>query len=119
MRRRAAIAALFLCAASSPARPQAGNAAIPQEQEVELTADRIIYDWEQRKLLLEGHVVAARGPAILRSARGSLDRRTGILRLEGGVLAVQGRQVLVAESAVVGPRTRAGRPWCADPVRHD
>src|SRR5712692_6654520 len=85
-------------ASSSPARPQAGNAAIPQEQEVELTADRIVYDWVQRKLLLDGHVVAARGPAILRSARGSLDRRTGILRLEGGVLAVQGRQVLVAES---------------------
>src|SRR5712671_623540 len=101
MRRRPAIAALFLCAASSPARPQAGNAAIPQEQEVELTADRIVYDWVQRKLLLDGHVVAARGPAILRSARGSLDRRTGILRLEGGVLAVEGRQVLMAEAAVV------------------
>src|SRR5712671_3019676 len=101
MRRRPAIAALFLCAASSPARPQAGNAAIPQEQEVELTADRIVYDWVQRKLLLDGHVVAARGPAILRSARGSLDRRTGILRLEGGVLAVEGRQVLMADAAVV------------------
>src|SRR5712692_784542 len=107
MRRRPAIAALFLCAASSPARPQAGNAAIPQEQEVELTADRIVYDWVQRKLLLDGHVVAARGPAILRSARGSLDRRTGILRLEGGVLAVQGRQVLVAESAVVDLESRS------------
>jgi LPS-assembly protein len=107
MRRRAAIAALFLCAASSPARPQAGSAAISQEEEVELTADRIIYDWEQRKLLLEGHVVATRGPGILRAARGSLDRRTGILHLEGGVLAVQGRQVLVAESAVVDLESRS------------
>ena len=90
MRRRAAIAVLFLCAASSPARPQGGSAAVPSQEEVELTADRIVYDWEQRKLLLEGHVVATRGPAIVRSARGSLDRRTGILRLEGGVMAVQG-----------------------------
>ena len=102
MRRRAAIAAVVLCAASLPARPQGGGAvAGPQTDEVELTADRIVYDWEERKLALEGHVVATRGPAILRAARGSLDRRTGILRLEGGVLAVQGRQVLVAEAAVV------------------
>ena len=106
MRRRAAIAVLFLCAASSPARPQGGSAAVPSQEEVELTADRIVYDWEQRKLLLEGHVVATRGPAIVRAARGSLDRRTGILRLEGGVMAVQGRQVLVTESAVVDLESR-------------
>jgi LPS-assembly protein len=107
MRRRAAIAALFLCAASSPARPQGASAAASQEEEVELTADRIVYDWEQRKLQLEGHVVATRGQGILRAARGSLDRRIGILRLEGGVLAVQGRQVLVAESAVVDLESRS------------
>jgi LPS-assembly protein len=101
IRRRAAIAAVFLCAASSPARPQGRSAAVPQQDEVELTADRIVYDWDQRKLLLDGHVIATRGPAILRAARGSLDRRTGTLRLEGGVLVVQGRQVLVAEAAVV------------------
>jgi hypothetical protein len=102
MRRRAAIAAAVLCAGSLPARPQGGSAAAgPQTDEVELTADRIVYDWEDRKLVLEGHVVAVRGPAILRAARGTLDRRTGILRLEGGVLAVQGRQALVAEAAVV------------------
>jgi len=74
---------------------------------VELTADRIVYDWEDRKLVLEGHVVATRGPAILRAARGSLDRQTGILRLEGGVLAVQGRQVLVAQAAVVDLNLRS------------
>ena len=102
MRRRAAIAAVLLCAGSLPARSQGGSAAGgPQADEVELTADRLVYDWEDRKLVLEGHVIATRGPAILRAARGSLDRRTGILRLEGGVLAVQGRQVVVAEAAVV------------------
>src|SRR2546430_17230307 len=104
MRRRAAIAVLFLCAASSPARPQGGSAAVPSQEEVELTADRIVYDWEQRKLLLEGHVVATRGPAIVRAARGSLDRRTGILRLEGGVMAGQGRPGLVTESPGGGHR---------------
>jgi len=100
MRRCAAIAAAVLCAATSPARAQGTAAAVGPEQEVELTADRIVYDWQERKLELEGHVVATRGPAILRAARGTLDRRTGILRLEGGVLAVQGRQVLVADAAV-------------------
>ncbi|MFL5311783.1 MAG: LPS-assembly protein LptD [Myxococcales bacterium] len=106
MRRCAAIAAAVLCAASPPARAQAGSAAGP-DPEVELTADRIVYDWETRKLELEGHVVATRGPAMLRATRGSLDRQTGILRLEGGVLAVQGRQVLVAEAAVVDLASRA------------
>src|SRR6267143_4813312 len=108
MRRRAAIAAVVLCAASFPARPQGGGAvAVPPTDEVELSADRIVYDWEERKLALEGHVVAIRGPAILRAARGSLDRRTGILRLEGGVLAVQGRQVLVADAGVVNLESRS------------
>src|SRR2546428_2105263 len=106
MRRCAAIAAVVLCAASLPARPQGGSAAAGPESEVELTADRIVYDWQDRKLVLEGHVGAVRGPAILRAARGSLDRRTGILRLEGGVLAVQGRQVLVADAAVVDLESR-------------
>src|SRR2546423_1025831 len=107
MRRCAAIAAAVLCAASLPARPQGRSGAAGPESEVELTADRIVYDWEDRKLVLEGHVVATRGPAILRAARGSLDRRTGILRLEGGVLAVQGRQVLVADAAVVNLESRS------------
>jgi LPS-assembly protein len=107
MRRCAAIAAVVLCAASLPARPQARSGAAGPESEVELTADRIVYDWEDRKLVLEGHVVATRGPALLRAPRGSLDRRTGILRLEGGVLAVQGRQVLVAEAAVVDLESRS------------
>src|SRR6266446_261327 len=107
MRRCAAIAAAVLCAATSPARAQGTAAAVGPEQEVELTADRIVYDWQERKLVLEGHVVATRGPAILRAARGSLDRQTGILRLEGGVLAVQGRQVLLAEAAVADLNSRS------------
>jgi len=107
MRRCAAIAAAVLCAASWPARPQGRSAGPGAEPEAELTADRIVYDWQERKLLLEGHVVATRGPAILRAARGSLDRQTGILRLEGGVLAVQGRQVLVADAAVADLNSRS------------
>ena len=107
MWRRAAIAVLFLFAATRPARAQASSAAVPPEQDVELTADRIVYDWERRMLLLDGHVVVTRGPGILRAARGTLDRRTQILRLEGGVLAVQDRQVLVADAAVVNLESRS------------
>src|SRR5438445_405086 len=83
--------------------PQAGSASAlsgPQPQvEVEVSADRIVYHWEEQRLILDGHVVATRGPAILRAAHGVLDRRAGTLRLEGGVLAVQGREVVVAEAA--------------------
>ena len=95
--------ALALVLASLPARPQAGSASgrpgPPQQGEVEVTADHMVYDWEERRLTLDGHVVAIRGPAILRAAHGVLDRRAGTLRLDGGVLAVQGREVLVAEAA--------------------
>lgn len=104
MRRRAAIAAAVLSASSVAARAQGKSVAAQQQAdaEVELEADRILYDWEARKLELEGHVVARRGPAgVLRAARGTLDRTTGILRLEGGVIAVEGREVLLADTAVV------------------
>ena len=91
MRRRAAIAAAVLSASSIAARAQ-GTSVRAQQQadaEVELEADRILYDWQARKLELEGHVIARRGPAgVLRAARGSLDRTTGILRLEGGVIDI-------------------------------
>src|SRR5262249_25756927 len=107
MRRRAALARLLLFAPIRPARAQVGSAAAGPVEDVGLTADRIVYDWEQRKLLLDGHVVVTRGPGILRAARGTLDRRTQILRLEGGVLAVQDRQVLVADGAVVNLETRS------------
>src|SRR5438309_5100993 len=109
MRRRAAIAAAVLSASSVAARAQ-GTSARAQQQadaEVELEADRILYDWQARKLELEGHVIARRGPAgVLRAARGSLDRTTGILRLEGGVIAVQGREVVLADAAVVNLEAR-------------
>jgi LPS-assembly protein len=104
MRRRAAIAAAVLFASTAAARAQGSSAPGRQQAdaEVDLTADRIVYDWETRKLELDGHVVATRGPlGVLRAARGTLDRTTGILRLEGGVIAVQGRQVLSADAALV------------------
>ncbi|HYZ89768.1 MAG TPA: hypothetical protein VE620_10775 [Myxococcales bacterium] len=106
MRRRAAIAAAVLFASSVAARAQGGSAPgqaqLQVPPEVELIADRIVYDWERRRLDLDGHVVATRGPgSVLRAARGTLDRTTGILRLEGGVIAVQGREVLTSEAAVV------------------
>src|SRR5438067_6287632 len=110
MRRRAAIAAAVLAASSVAARAQGSSVPVAQQAEpdVELTADRILYDWETRKLELEGHVVATRGPSgVLRAARGSLDRTTSVLRLEGGVIAIQGREVLVADTAVVNLDARS------------
>jgi LPS-assembly protein len=110
MRSRAAIAAAVLSATSVAALAQSGSAPGQQQTppEVELTADRIVYDWEKRKLELEGHVVATRGPlGVLRAARGTLDRTTGILRLEGGVIAVQGREIVTTDAAVVDLENRS------------
>jgi LPS-assembly protein len=108
MRRCAAIA-VVLSASPMSLRAQGASALAESrdQPEVELTADRILYDWEKRKLQLDGHVVATRGPGVLRAARGTLDRTTGILRLEGGVMAIQGREVLIADTAVVDLDSRA------------
>ena len=109
MRRCAAIAAVVLSASPMSLRAQGASALAESRDhpEVELTADRILYDWERRKLQLDGHVVATRGPGVLRAARGTLDRTTGILRLEGGVMAIQGREVLIADTAVIDLDSRA------------
>src|SRR5207253_3458945 len=73
----------------------------------DLEADRIYYAWEKQLLQLEGHVVARRGPGLLRAASGSLDRAHGILKLEGGVLGVQDHQVFLADAAVVDLNSRS------------
>src|SRR5438067_888277 len=104
LRRSAATAALVTLALGAPAWPQGTGVftlAGPPDQEVEIEADRMVYGWEAQTLQLEGHVVARRGPGILRAASGTLDRAHGILTLSGGVLGVQGKDVLLADSAVV------------------
>ena len=104
LRRSAATAALVTLALGAPAWPQGTGVftlAGPPDQEVEIEADRMVYGWEAQTLQLEGHVVARRGPGILRAASGTLDRAHGILTLSGGVLGVQGKDVLLADSAAV------------------
>ena len=73
----------------------------PAGDEVLLEADRIDYEWEASIFWLEGHVVVRRGDGELRAASGVYDRGHQKLRLLGGVLGVQGRQVFLAEGADV------------------
>ena len=85
MRRRAAIAAAVLSASSVAARAQGVGVSgqVQADGEVELTADRILYDWETRKLELDGHVVARRGPqAVLQASD-----QAGFVHLTGKVHA--------------------------------
>ena len=101
MLRVAATAALAVIALARPARAQNRFFAGPPGSEVEIEADRISYAWEKQLLQLKGHVVARRGPGLLRAGSGTLDRARGVLWLEGGVLGVQDRQVFLADAAVV------------------
>jgi len=105
--RFAATAALAVIALGRPALAQNAFFAGPPGAEVEVEADRIFYAWDKQLLRLEGHVVARRGPGLLRAASGSLDRAHGILKLEGGVLGVQDRQVFLADAAVVDLNSRS------------
>ncbi|OLC75270.1 MAG: hypothetical protein AUH83_08315 [Deltaproteobacteria bacterium 13_1_40CM_4_68_19] len=107
MLRFAATAALAVIALGRPALAQNAFFAGPPGAEVEVEADRIFYAWDKQLLRLEGHVVARRGPGLLRAASGSLDRAHGILKLEGGVLGVQDRQVFLADAAVVDLNSRS------------
>src|SRR5438477_11949192 len=103
LRRSAATAAFATPALGLPARPQgvASVLAGPPGEEVLVEADRITYAWDTQLVRLEGHVVARRGEGVLRAGRGSLDRARGVLSLEGAVLGVQGRQVFLADAALV------------------
>ncbi|OLD46749.1 MAG: hypothetical protein AUI48_06940 [Chloroflexi bacterium 13_1_40CM_2_68_14] len=96
-----------MIALGRPALAQNAFFAGPPGAEVEVEADRIFYAWDKQLLRLEGHVVARRGPGLLRAASGSLDRAHGILKLEGGVLGVQDRQVFLADAAVVDLNSRS------------
>ena len=107
MLRFAATAALAVMVLGWPAFAQNAFFAGPPCAEVEIEADRIYYAWEKQLLQLEGHVVARRGPGLLRAASGSLDRAHGILKLEGGVLGVQDHQVFLADAAVVDLNSRS------------
>src|SRR5438105_3394542 len=104
VRRSAALAASATLALGLPARPQGGPATLlagPPDAEVEIEADHVTYLYEAQVLRLDGHVVARRGEGVLRAGKGTLDRARGLLSMEGGVLGVQGRQVFLADSALV------------------
>jgi LPS-assembly protein len=103
-----------IAAAASLASLGLGFAAIAQTAlfagppggEVEVEADRLIYSWEPQVVHLQGHVVARRAGGLVRAGSGTLDRAKGILKLEGGVLGVQGRQVFLADAAIVDLNAR-------------
>jgi LPS-assembly protein len=107
LRSAAAPAAVALLVLGPPARGETSLFAGPPGEEVEVEADRITYAWEAPVIRLEGHVVARRWGGIVRAASGSLDRAHGVLKLEGGVLGVQGRQVFLADAAIVDLNARS------------
>jgi LPS-assembly protein len=98
----AALASLVSSAAvaaaeGSPAVLLAG----PPDQPVAIEADHLDYDLDSRVIRLEGHVVVRRADATLRAERGVLDRKAGQLKLSGNVFGLQGRQVFLADAALV------------------
>ncbi len=107
MLRRVATAAVATAALALAARAQSSFPVPSGGGPVDVEADRIVYDWEAQVLQLEGHVVARRDGAILRAGSGSLDRAHGVLTLKGGVLGVQGRQVFLADAAIVDLNARS------------
>lgn len=107
LRPSAATAALAILALGLPAWPQSTFIAPSPQGPVEVEADQIVYQWEAQVIRLQGHVVVRREGALLRAGSGSLDRAHGILKLEGGVLGVQARQVFLADAAVVDLEARS------------
>jgi LPS-assembly protein len=111
MRGIASAAALFLCALGWPVMAQTlqpfAVLAGPPDAPVEIEADSMTYGYDKKVLRLEGHVVARRGAGILRAGSGLYDREAGKLTLSGGVLGVQGRQVFIADAALVDVNARS------------
>ncbi|HTO97053.1 MAG TPA: hypothetical protein VMK66_08445 [Myxococcales bacterium] len=107
LRSTAAPAAVALLVLGPAARGETPVFAGTPGEEVEVEADHITYAWEAQVVRLEGHVVARRSGGILRAASGTLDRAHGVLELKGGVLGVQGREVFLADAAVVDLTARS------------
>ncbi len=99
----AALASLGVAVAAGAETALLGG---PPGSDVEIEADRIVYTWDPLVIHLVGHVVARRGNALLRAGSGTFDRRNGVLKLEGGVLGVQEKQVFLADTAVVDLNAR-------------
>jgi lipopolysaccharide export system protein LptA len=107
MRRARAAAAVVVALAGWPARAQIADRAPGVPSDVDLSADRILYDWETLTMTLEGNVVVSRASGTLHANRGVLERRKDLLTLSGGVIAVQGKDVFVADQVVVDLSSRS------------
>jgi LPS-assembly protein len=108
--RRPAVLAAFLvplwgsAARASAEAPQAQGSdvePVAQAGDVAMSADAVSYDWQARRWTFTGNVRAVRGDGWLRADRGTYDATKGLLTLVGGVFGVQGREVFVADEAVV------------------
>src|SRR4051794_41781300 len=110
------MAAAATLALAAGARAQTTLLTPSPEGPVEVEADHIVYQWEAQIIRLEGHVVVRRAGGILRAGSGTMDRAHGILKLEGGVLGVQERQVFLADSAGGGPQARPAGPGQGGPL---
>src|SRR5262249_61135218 len=87
--------------------------------EVEVESDCIIYPWQPPVVRLEGHVVARRAGGLLRAGSATLDRTSGILKLEGGVLGIQGREVFLADAAIVDLNSNSAEMTHSGPLLND
>ena len=114
MRWSAALAALLLPLWGSAAYPVApaetepsDPAMVAQAGDVAMSADAISYDWQARRWTFTGNVRAARGEGWLRADHGNYDAAKGFVTLTGNIFGVQGREVFVADEAVVDVNARA------------
>ncbi len=97
----AAALALLVSSAAAASDSPAVLLAGPPDQPVAIEADHLDYDLDSRVIRLEGHVVVRRADATLRAQHGVLDRKAGQLKLDGNVFGLQGRQVFLADAALV------------------
>ncbi len=102
------IAAFVLLASSAVAADvPAVLLAGPPGQLVNIEADHLEYEIDTRVIRLEGHVLVRRGDATLRASHGVLDRTANQLKLTGDVFGLQGRQVFLADAALVDLNLRS------------
>ncbi|TMB29927.1 MAG: hypothetical protein E6J61_14165 [Deltaproteobacteria bacterium] len=79
---------------------------VAQAGDVAMSADAVSYDWQARRWTFIGNVRAARGEGWLRADGGTYDAVKGLVTLSGNVFGVQGREVFVADEAVVDVNAR-------------
>jgi LPS-assembly protein len=98
----------------TPAKAQEIGEGVPgREGPVEIEADELVYDREEKTYEAHGQVEVIRGDLTLRADHGKLNMATKMLMAWGSVILIEGEDILECERLEINLDTRLGKVYGA------